>query len=121
MDTGQWSAGHVHGQGVYGFSHGGRYEGTFSHGSPHGQGQLTYPDGGYYNGEFLAMRTVVTPNEEVLKVPAYDGKRHGAGTRVWTNGSRFQGQWERGMMNGKGVLSKADGSKYEGTFRNNLR
>jgi hypothetical protein len=49
-------------------------------------------------------------------VPAADGKRHGRGVRVWSNGSRYEGDWFQDEMTGFGIYigSGPDGIRYEG-------
>ncbi len=42
---------------------------------------------------------------------------NGKGTYVWTNGSRYEGEWENGLQNGIGKLYMPDGSlKYRGLW-----
>lgn len=52
----------------------------------------------------------------------YDGKykkglRHGQGVGVWSDGSRYEGMWKYGAMNGKGTYT-SKGNKYEGMWKN---
>lgn len=41
---------------------------------------------------------------------------HRKGIYLWANGTRYEGQFERGFRLGKGVLSTLDGYSYKGTF-----
>ena len=50
-----------------------------------------------------------------------DGKRHGFGARVWSNGSRYEGQWDNDVIEGTGELHGIAGGKYEGEFWNGHR
>ena len=53
------------------------------HGFIFGYGKLTYADGGSYEGEFRRIKK----NEMTgVEIPDPDGKRHGIGIRIWTNG-----------------------------------
>ena len=47
-----------------------------------------------------------------------NGKRHGLGVYVWTNGDRYQGDFRDGKFSGRGVWIGANGDRYEGDFRN---
>lgn len=41
---------------------------------------------------------------------------HGKGTKVWQDGSIYEGHWEGGVATGKGRLIHADGDVYEGNW-----
>ncbi|GMH82945.1 hypothetical protein TrVE_jg9783 [Triparma verrucosa] len=119
--VGEWANGFPHGRGVYIYAHGDRYEGDFFKGVFHGRGRLTYADGGYYDGEFAAH---TRPGDYLHGVvfPKPDGKRHGMGVRVWVSGNRYEGGWENGMMNGRGIYENATtGGKYDGEFKLNKK
>jgi len=56
----------------------------------------------------------------------YDGKyrkgmRHGRGTCVWPDGSKYTGMWKFNTMNGKGVYTNKDGYKYDGYWQNGMK
>eukprot|EP00164_Ancoracysta_twista_P004336 GFYU01005842.1.p1 GENE.GFYU01005842.1~~GFYU01005842.1.p1 ORF type:complete len:332 (-),score=81.78 GFYU01005842.1:292-1287(-) len=67
----------------------------------HGHGQVFYSNGDMYYGEFS------------------HGRKDGDGTYVWSNGTRYDGDWVAGKRHGKGVLTFMDGSLAEGQFRDN--
>ena len=58
-----------------------------------------YPDGSEYNGEW---------NQ--------DGQRHGYGTLILNDGTKYIGEFENGLCHGLGNMIFPDGSKYEGEF-----
>jgi hypothetical protein len=117
---GNWKRGHMSGKGVYQYKNGDSYEGGFLQGYRYGEGKYIYRDGGYYHGEYCNVQTdSLSTNPNPL--PICDGKRHGTGVRVWTNGARYEGQWREDRMHGSGMLMTADGGKYEGHFYNGLR
>lgn len=57
-------------------------------------------------------------NGAVFKGEMKKGKRHGAGTQVWKDGSRYAGEWRDDKANGCGRLMHADGDVYEGQWKN---
>ena len=44
-------------------------------------------------------------------------KRDGKGSQVWADGSLYEGYWKNDKANGKGRLIHADGDVYEGEWR----
>ena len=46
------------------------------------------------------------------------GKREGRGTQIWTDGSKYVGNWKDDMANGRGRLIHGDGDSYEGEWQN---
>lgn len=53
-----------------------------------------YPDGSRYDGEW---------NNK--------GQRHGRGKMTFTDGAKYNGQFDNGLSDGKGVMNLADGSR----------
>ncbi len=44
--------------------------------------------------------------------------RHGRGTHVtWPNGQRYEGEWLRNEMHGKGVYTWPNGERYDGEWK----
>ena len=93
------------------FVNGERYEGQFRNGVYYGEGKYTYLDGGYYEGEY---KNVQSNPVTFLDFPLYDNLRHGFGIRVWSNGSKYQGQWRYGLMDGQGVTTTVMNEKHTG-------
>ena len=49
---------------------------------------------------------------------SYDrGLRHGAGSRVFSNGNRYEGQWRLGQPDGEGLMQYANGNQYVGEWQ----
>lgn len=44
----------------------------------------------------------------------------GTGTRVWSNGDRYSGQWRNGAMDGTGTMTWANGKRYSGSWKKGL-
>ncbi|XP_074028892.1 MORN repeat-containing protein retinophilin [Leptinotarsa decemlineata] len=45
-----------------------------------------------------------------------EGKRHGEGHLLFSDGVRYDGLFENGLFHGRGILTFPDGAKYEGEF-----
>ena len=45
------------------------------------------------------------------------GKPHGQGTRTYTNGNKYVGEWKDGRWDGQGTWIESDGIKYVGEFK----
>lgn len=45
------------------------------------------------------------------------GERDGRGVQVWADGSRYEGYWKNDKANGRGRLIHADGDVYEGEWK----
>lgn len=64
-----------------------------------GTGTYFYPSGAKYSGQFR------------------NGKIHGKGVLVFSNGNRYQGDWVDWYRQGQGELRYANGDVYTGSFR----
>jgi hypothetical protein len=38
----------------------------------------------------------------------------------WTDGSKYEGEWEKGIQHGRGKMTFPDGSVKDGMFENNM-
>lgn len=95
--TGQWTKDKINGIGIMQYSDGGWYSGPWTNGEKTGQGKAKMvQSSGVYEGEVL------------------EGKQHGQGTYVWTNGETYEGQWTEGKITGYGTVTKPDGSVTTG-------
>jgi hypothetical protein len=116
--VGNFHRGHLSGRGVLKYVRGDVYDGHFMSGFFFGEGKYTWSDGGYYDGEYKSYKL---NKATLLEAPLCNGFRNGFGLRVFTNGSRYQGQWVDDKMDGHGNLAGAGGGKYEGKFHNGFR
>ena len=116
--VGNFHRGHVSGRGVMKYLRGDTYDGHFLNGYYFGEGKYTWSDGGYYDGEYKSYKV---NKETLIEAPVCNGLRNGFGLRVFTNGSRYQGQWEDDKLSGHGILTGAGGGVYEGKFFNGFR
>ncbi len=91
--------GQRHGEGIYDWNNGDKYEGQFRFGKRHGKGDFVWANGDTFKGEYR------------------NGKRHGRGSYQWTNGARYDGQYTFGKRHGRGTFVAADGTRYDGWWR----
>jgi hypothetical protein len=110
--VGDFKAGEIHGVGICYYTDGGKYSGQWANRFPEGKGTKTYADGSRRSGLWLKGQ----PIDEQGKVIEFTAKGETAsaddGTDIQT-GCIF-GDCE----NGEGVFAYADGTKYEGLFKN---
>lgn len=88
------------GVGLYKYSNGATYFGTFKNGRRHGFGDLRFPSGQYYIGEFV-----------------YDLKE-GLGTYVWKEDNHYTGEWKNDTYHGKGIMSYSKTNYQAGLWEN---
>ncbi|KAL4158447.1 hypothetical protein PRNP1_004223 [Phytophthora ramorum] len=67
-------------------------------------GTFSFSDGSKYKGEYCVAGGKVV--------------RQGHGS-FWTGAERFEGEWLRDQMHGRGVYSFATGASYDGEFQSN--
>lgn len=90
-----------HGQGVFYYPDGSKYEGSWVDDQRQGHGVYTYPNGDTYDGEWLHHQ------------------RHGQGTYTHQEtGSQYRGTWVVGNMESTGELIQLN-HRYHGNFVNN--
>ncbi|WP_426431061.1 MORN repeat-containing protein [Winogradskyella sp. HB-48] len=75
------------GVGIYKYSNGTVYMGTFKNGTIHGFGELSFTNGQYYIGEFL------------------NNKKEGLGSYVWGEYYNYTGEWRNDTYHGKGIMT----------------
>ncbi|KAH3767382.1 2-isopropylmalate synthase [Pelomyxa schiedti] len=107
------------------------YEGWWNNGQRNGHGTWRSPETGtIYCGEWDhdvmsgTGRMLIGDNSTRHHDPggSYVGARkndefHGEGVRLWSNGDRYQGDWEDGKEHGKGTKRWArDGSSFAGVW-----
>lgn len=123
--------------GKYTYSDGRVYHGALRRGARHGHGRLTQSSGDYYDGEFIdghmtgfgiasyangarlftglwddgakvKGRLSFQGSERMYEGQWADERPHGKGAMVFANGDRYEGDFDKGMLNGVGLLTYAD-------------
>ena len=96
-------------------------------GIPEGRGVLTYPDKNRYEGSFhlkprhSSVLSHHAASEQSLEFTAVGSRRHGInGTFTWADGSKYEGEWRDNCLHGRGVLTMTDGRMFSGRFRSNV-
>lgn len=109
------------------------YEGSFRKGLREGRGTMTYPNGNKYIGEWKGNKKEGQGEMEWQDAhEKYEGSwnddlPHGEGTYYWydsKNGSMktiYKGGWNQGRRSGLGGFLYANGARFEGSFRDNLK
>ena len=98
------------------------YDGEFAKGLMHGKGQLVWPDGRVCSGTWLngerstkETATITWTNGDVY-IGSLDShyRPSGVGTKTYSDGDKYEGQWDEGLAHGEGVLHQ--NGVYTGTF-----
>jgi hypothetical protein len=95
---GWFKCGKRHGTGKYIFTDGRSYLGQWSKDMKNGMGKFKFLDGKVYDGRWKddirvdeAADVVKYDNGDIYEGPIKDGHKHGYGTYLFANGSRYQG------------------------------
>ncbi|DBA02374.1 TPA: hypothetical protein N0F65_007193 [Lagenidium giganteum] len=126
--SGAWWNGRWSGHGIYVSAEGIKYIGEFVNGLKHGPGKLVFENGDVFDGHFVhGMAEGEGSTKGIYRFRAsgntYVGgwranKRHGKGTYMFHDGSRFTGYFENDHAVGRGVMQYANGNVYKGAFLN---
>ena len=58
----------------------------------------------------------MAPNMKAIMSRA---NKHGHGSYIWSDGSKYVGEWFENRINGEGTYTWLDGRKYEGFWKDN--
>lgn len=134
---GDFRDGEIHGIGVCYYTDGSKYQGEWQHRYPHGKGTKTYADGYKYTGLWYKGKPVdelgVLLEEYVVKNKEEDNDgtdiqsgciagdcQNGQGTFAYPDGSKYDGQFAEGRLEGLGTWYFTNGDRYVGAFRANF-
>lgn len=103
----------------------GTYKGQIVNGKRHGYGECLYDAGPHYKGNWLHDRChgdgIFIDNDSRYSGQWRMGRKHGFGEEVWhDDGTKYLGEHTDGNKHGRGQYVWADGSSYEGEFRNDV-
>lgn len=107
---GEFEQGEINGVGVCYYSDGRKYQGQWMHRFPEGKGTMTYADGKKRTGNWKKGEPVDDRGQVVETSPNEPSNKDGTDIQSGC----ISGDCE----NGEGIFAYADGSRYEGTFRN---
>ena len=149
--VGQFKDGEFCGQGTFTWADGRKYVGEWKDGKQNGRGTVTMLDiisaigewkngypwnamcehyrynrrweytGKIENGETIGQGSIIcySGNDEGSEYKGgFKGlfQFHGHGTMIWADGSKYDGQWKDNDYHGQGIEIWADGSKYVGLW-----
>jgi hypothetical protein len=134
---GDFKDGEIHGIGVCYYTDGSKYQGEWRHRFPHGKGTKTYADGHQQTGKWhrgrpvddagnLLEEYVVQASDERdiaidIQSGCIDGDcKDGQGTFAYPDGSKYDGQFRLGKLQGLGTWYFVNGDRYVGAFANNF-
>ena len=69
-------------------------------------------------GKFHGKGSIVYSNGEKYAGDWEHGQRHGTGVYTYADGGSYDGQWDRDKISGEGRARYADGNVYEGSWVN---
>lgn len=136
--TGDFKNGEINGKGVCVYSDGSKYEGDWVLRYPEGKGTKTLKDGSKLTGTW--KKGVLMDGQEIKAngaILAAKGKQDGDGTTIqsgcingdceegqgtyaYPDGSKYEGQFNKGKIHGWGTFYYTNGDKYVGTFKENI-
>ena len=115
----------LNGLGEYYRNDGSVYRGSFFEGFPQGNGEETFDDGSSFNGFYLAGKKkhgkFLWKNGNYYEGEFSEDLFHGFGTYQWRGQQKYEGNWKKGKMNGKGKITYVDGSYYDGEFCDGIK
>ena len=111
---GSFKKGVIQGQGTFIWTNGDKYEGEFKDNKMQGQGSKTKVRGseivrmvgefkdGELNGQGTETFTIANEAGEMVSIGEFkNGLLHGQGELTWSDGTKYEGEWKDGEMDGK--------------------
>lgn len=134
---GHFKNGEIHGVGVCYYTDGSKYQGEWAHRYPDGKGTKTYTDGTTRTGlwkkgkpvdasgkvleEYIAKKEEEQQDDGTnIQVGCLSGDcQNGQGVFAYADGSKYDGSFRNGKFEGQGKFYFANGERYEGKFHQN--
>jgi uncharacterized caspase-like protein len=118
---GEFLDGLKHGNGVYVWDNGDRYDGAFGQDKPDGRGKYHFANGDTYEGEvksgvIIGRGTYMTKAGDTFEGAFVGGKPHGVGVYRFANGDRYEGEMDQGRLQGRGRYISKAGERIEAPF-----
>ncbi len=133
--VGGFQNGEMHGTGTYAWPNGHKYEGEWRNGRQNGLGTYVFPSGKtkygqWQNGAIVKEMTKPSGNSGTTVSSGTNTStrptkttgcvsgncENGSGLYIWSNGEKYEGQWNNGKFHGKGAYTWVDGSKFSGNW-----
>jgi len=126
----------MHGKGILIYPNGDRYEGQWTNGLRNGKGIMSYVNGTIYEEEWengikrdiREVKAPVLPRTETIIFPdgmyigeLVNGKMHGKGSIIFSDGDKYVGEFKQDMIDGKGTYTRLNGDMYTGEWKDGLR
>lgn len=135
--TGQFQNGEIHGRGTCYYANGSVYSGDWVHRYPEGKGTKTFKDGSKRTGDWKKGRPTDELGNFIDDLVVAKGEKDNDGTDVqsgclsgdcqngqgvfaYPDGSKYEGQFLKGKIEGWGTWYYPNGDKYVGSFKNNF-
>lgn len=104
---GQFIHGQQTGPCTFKYASGDVFTGYFQDGRRLGPGKLAYADGHVFEGEWILVGALAVDSSSTYLA-------HGLGKMTFCNGNRYEGEFRKGRMTGRGNVVTTDGSVHEG-------
>lgn len=130
---GQFKNGEIHGSGACYYTDGKKYQGQWANRYPEGRGTMTFADGATWTGSWKRGHPI--DNRGKIIKDLFPGKedeiaedniqsgclkgdcKSGKGIFAYADGSKYNGQWSEGQIDGFGTFYFVNGDKYVGSFK----
>lgn len=131
---GEFKDGEIHGVGVCYYTDGSKYSGQWEHRYPSGRGTKTFADGNKWAGQWIKGQPVDAKGnivEVIVEKDEGDGTdvqigcitgdcENGEGSFAYADGSKYEGTFRDGKIDGQGTWVYPSGEKYVGGFKENF-